>query len=128
MFSKSEAKILLKAAAIIESKVLRTEVLSSPAQTANYCQYRLTPYEHEVFAILFLNSHNQLIEFVEMSRGAIDGANVYPREVVKETLKYNAAAVIFTHKHPSGVTEPSKADEQITKRRCPPSMCVCLTT
>lgn len=72
--------------------------------------------DHEVFCSLYLDSRHRLIDFVEMFRGTIDGASVYPREVVKEALRRNAAAVIVAHNHPSGVAEPSQADELITRR------------
>ena len=63
-----------------------------------------------------LDNRHRLIEFVELFRGTIDGASVHPREVVKEALKHNAAAVIFVHPHPSGIAEASTADELITRR------------
>jgi DNA repair protein RadC len=69
-----------------------------------------------VFAVLLLDARNRLIEFVELFRGMIDGASVYPREVVKLALAKNAAAVLIAHDHPSGVSEPSHADELITRR------------
>ena len=71
---------------------------------------------HEVFAFLMLDNRNRVIAFREMFRGTIDGASVYPREVVKQALADNAAAVIFAHNHPSGVGEPSQADIRITDR------------
>ena len=92
------------------------ETLSSPNQTQDYLQMRLKGYEHEVFACLFLDNRHRVICFEEMFRGTIDGASVHPREVVKEALKHNAAAVIFAHNHPSGVAEPSQADQAITRR------------
>ena len=70
---------------------------------------RLAPRDHEVFTILLLNSRHRLIDCLEMFRGTIDGASVHPREVVKEALARNAAAVILSHNHPSGVAEPSQA-------------------
>ena len=72
--------------------------------------------EHELFCCLFLDNRHRVIKFDEMFRGTIDGTSVYPREVVKEALAVNAAAVILAHNHPSGVAEPSQADERITKR------------
>ena len=66
------------------------------------------------FCVIFLDNRHRVIEFVELFRGTIDGASVHPREVVKEALQRNAAAVIFAHPHPSGVAEPSHADELIT--------------
>ena len=92
------------------------QVLTSPNETREYLQIRLKGYEHEVFACLFLDNRHRVISFVEMFRGTIDGASVYPREVVKEALKHNAAAVIFAHNHPSGVAEPSRADQAITQK------------
>ena len=71
---------------------------------------------HEVFCCLFLDNRHRVLRFDELFRGTIDGTSVYPREVVKEALAVNAAAVILAHNHPSGVAEPSQADERITKR------------
>lgn len=69
---------------------------------------------HEVFACLFLDSQNELIAYEELFRGTLAQTSVYPREVVKAALAYNAAAVIFAHNHPSGYAEPSRADELLT--------------
>lgn len=69
---------------------------------------------HEVFAALFLDNQHRLLHYQELFQGTIDGASVYPREVVKRVLQLNAAAVIFAHNHPSGVAEPSQADRHIT--------------
>ncbi len=116
MFTPSELEILDQAKAIIASKLLTADCMNSPAMVKAFCQNAIAHYEHEVFGVLFLNQRNFLIAFDELFRGTIDGASVYPREVVKEALFKNAAAVIFTHNHPSGVCEPSSADEAITKR------------
>jgi DNA repair protein RadC len=72
--------------------------------------------EREVFAVLFLDSQHRLIEYQELFFGTIDAAAVYPREVVKAALDHNAAAVIFSHNHPSGVSQPSQADIAITEK------------
>jgi DNA repair protein RadC len=77
---------------------------------------RLSTLDHEVFAALFLDNRHRLIEYVELFRGTVDGASGYPREVVKEALRHNTAAVILAHNHPSGVAEPSQADQLITRR------------
>jgi len=69
-----------------------------------------------VFSVLFLDTQHRVIRFDEMCRGAIDAASVYPREVLKSALAYNAAAVILVHNHPSGDPEPSDADRRITER------------
>ena len=112
--------------AIIESalKILESRIpynsdspsLTSPDASKEYVKLQLATYEHEVFACLWMDNRNRVITFDEMFRGTIDGASVYPREVVKAALNHNAAAVIFAHNHPSGVAEPSRSDEQITQR------------
>ena len=96
--------------------IQRGDALCSPEETRRYLQAELQSYPHEVFACLFLDNRNRVISFDKMFYGTIDGASVYPREVVKLALKKNAAAVIFAHNHPSGVAEPSRSDEQITQR------------
>lgn len=85
-------------------------------QTRNYLRARLRDYKYEVFACLMLDNRNRVIAFRELFRGTIDGASVYPREVVKQALADNAAAVILAHNHPSGVCEASQADIRITER------------
>ncbi|AUM12773.1 RadC family protein [Ketobacter alkanivorans] len=100
----------------LESTLDRGEAFTSPVLTRRFLQARLRAYHHEVFACLFLDNQNRLIRFEEMFTGTIDGASVYPREVVKRVLALNAAAVIFAHNHPSGVAEPSQADCHITQR------------
>jgi DNA repair protein RadC len=100
----------------LEATLDRNEVFTSPALTRRFLQARLRAYHHEVFACLFLDNQNRLIRFEELFSGTIDGASVYPREVVKRVLALNAAAVIFAHNHPSGVAEPSQADRHITQR------------
>jgi DNA repair protein RadC len=109
-------EILHAARVVLSYRVRKGSVLSNPRDTRDYLSMKLGTREHEVFAILFLDNRNRVIECVEMFRGTIDGATVHPREVVKEALERNAAAVIFAHDHPSGVAEPSQADELITRR------------
>jgi DNA repair protein RadC len=94
----------------------RSDVLGSPGDTRRYLLARLRDYPHEVFACLFLDNRHRVIEFAELFRGTIDGTSVHPREVVKQALSYNAAAVIFAHNHPSGVAEPSTSDYRLTQR------------
>lgn len=77
---------------------------------------RLSAWDHEVFTVIFMDNRHRVIECLEMFRGTIYGASVHPREVVKEALQRNAAAVIPCHNHPSGDAEPSQVDEVITRR------------
>jgi DNA repair protein RadC len=90
--------------------------LASPKATRDYLSARLRDLEHEVFCCLYLDKRHRLIQYQELFRGTIDGASVHPREIVKLALQRNAAAVIIAHNHPSGVAEPSQADELITQR------------
>ncbi len=96
--------------------VKRGEVLTSPEATRDYLISRLRDIPYEVFACLFLDNRHRVIAYEELFRGTIDGASVHPREVVKRAFHHNAAAVILAHNHPSGVAEPSQADERITQR------------
>jgi DNA repair protein RadC len=92
------------------------EALKDPAAVRRLLQARLRDREHETFAALFLDNQHRVIAFDELSQGTIDGASVYPREVIKAALRHGAAAVIFAHNHPSGVAEPSAADRTLTER------------
>ena len=99
-----------------EASVSVGQALTSPADTEDYLKARLRDLPHEVFCCLYLDNRHRVLRFAELFRGTIDGTSVYPREVVKEALAENAAAVIVAHNHPSGVAEPSQADERITLR------------
>ena len=90
-------------------------VLSAPAAVRDWLRLYCANLEHEVFIILLLDAQNRLIEAQELFRGTLSQTSVYPREVVKSTLARNAAAVMFAHNHPSGVAEPSRADELLTQ-------------
>ncbi len=90
--------------------------LSSPQDVKNYLRLYLAEKEYEVFMVLHLDNQHAVISIEELFRGTIDGASVYPREVVKHALAVNAAAVIFAHNHPSGMSDPSVADERLTTR------------
>jgi DNA repair protein RadC len=109
-------QILEAARLVIDQKNPRGALFTSPALVRDYLCAKLAGFEHEVFAALFLDTQYRLIEYVELFRGTIDGASVYPREVVKEALRVNAAAVIFSHNHPSRNPEPSQADKVLTQR------------
>ncbi|WP_455234657.1 RadC family protein [Thiogranum longum] len=99
-----------------KESLTRSDVLENPTQTSRYLSIRLRDYPYEVFACLFLDTRHRVIAFEELFKGTIDGASVYPREVVRRALQHNAAAVILAHNHPSGVAEPSDADRRITRR------------
>lgn len=94
----------------------RGNALTSPDLTRAYLSAQLRGLSYEVFSCLFLDNQHRVIIWEELFRGTIDGASVYPREVAKRALFHHAAAVIFAHNHPSGISEPSQADRQITDK------------
>lgn len=109
-------EIISTARAYIARRVRRGSALTSSAALKDFLRVTLGAREFETFCVLFLDSRHRLIEFVELFRGSLTGASVHPREVVKEALARNAGAVILVHPHPSGIAEPSQADELITRR------------
>ncbi|HYQ92937.1 MAG TPA: DNA repair protein RadC [Candidatus Competibacteraceae bacterium] len=100
----------------LETTLQRGDALQSVADTRRYLTAKLRHEPHEVFACLFLDNRHRVLAFEELFHGTIDGASVHPRQIVKRALYHNAAALILAHNHPSGVAEPSRADEQITLR------------
>ena len=100
----------------LEETLRRGPALASPDAVRRFLRARLRDLPHELFCCLHLDNRNRVIAFEELFRGTIDGASVHPREVVKRALAHNAAALILAHNHPSGVAEPSQADEVITRR------------
>src|SRR6266542_5733080 len=116
MLTATESRTLARAARILERHTLQgRDAMTSPQAVRDYLRIRLVCLPHEVFACLFLDSQHRLIACEEMFRGTLAQTSVYPREVVKAALRHNAAAVIFAHNHPSGVAEPSRADETLTQ-------------
>jgi DNA repair protein RadC len=113
---QSETEVLEAAAGFIKERFKRSETFTSALDAQHFLNLRLGYQEREVFAALFLDSQHRLIEYQELFFGTIDAAAVYPREVVKAALDHNAAAVIFSHNHPSGVSQPSQADTAITDK------------
>jgi DNA repair protein RadC len=112
----STEEIVEAAKAAMNRRVRRGVTLTSPRVVRDYLAVQFGSLEHETFGVMLLDTRHRLIEFVELFRGTIDGASVHPREVVKLALAKNAAALILCHPHPSGVAEPSRADELITTR------------
>jgi len=96
-------------------RLCQGNALNSPSSVREYLRITLAGREHEVFLVLFLDAQNRVLNSEEMFRGTLTQTSVYPREVVKRSLFHNAGAVIFAHNHPSGVAEPSHADETLTQ-------------
>lgn len=115
-YRPADADEVMRAALRLLAEQLRgCEVLSSPRAVRDFLRVKLGTLQHEVFAVLMLDAQNRVIEYVELFRGSVSQTSVYPREVVKESLARNAAALILVHNHPSGVAEPSRADEFLTQ-------------
>lgn len=120
-YGVGRAKIAMLKAAIelgrryLEEDIHFGEELLNSKATKRFLTHRLRDYPHEVFACLFLNNQNQIICFEELFHGTLTEANVYPREVVKRSLRHNAAKAILAHNHPSGNPYPSQADQEITR-------------
>lgn len=110
----ARASIINHALELLACETRSGDVLDCPDAVRNYLRLKLGSRPHEVFAVVFLDARNQVIEVVELFRGTLTQTSVYPREVVIEALKRNAAAVILAHNHPSGSPEPSRADELLT--------------
>jgi DNA repair protein RadC len=112
--SLTEEQIIEFAKSLLADRFKPGQPLDSPCKLREWLRFEYQNLEHEIFACLFLDNQNCLIAHEILFRGTIDGASVYPREVAKRALQLNAAAVIFTHNHPSGVQEPSDNDKRIT--------------
>ena len=108
--------IIKQALTILEGRLRAPGLqLTSPSASRDFLTLKLAELPHEVFVCLWLDGQNRLIEYSELFRGTLTQTSIYPREVVKEAMRLNAAAVIFSHNHPSGLAEPSRADEALTK-------------
>ena len=117
VLSREEKQAVVKLALSVLADRHRSGcALGSPDETRAYLRLKLSDRRHEVFGALFLDNRHRVIEVAEMFQGTIDGASVHPRVVVQRALEVNAAAIVFFHNHPSGVAEPSHADESITRR------------
>ena len=112
----NDEEVIHTALKILAQRVAKGSLMSSPSAVKNYLRLRFGDLQHEVFCALFLDKRHRLIACDELFRGTIDGASVHPREIVKTALRYNAAAVVLAHNHPSNCGEPSHADELITQR------------
>ena len=111
----SDDQLIAEALAILGRRMRATDQLSSPGAVRDYLRLLLANREHEVFVVVFLDAQHRVLQCEELFRGTLTQTSVYPREVVKAVLFANAASVIFAHNHPSGLSEPSRADELLTR-------------
>lgn len=107
--------VVAAALRVLEARAHYGNALTSPTAVKDYLRLMLDGREHEVFVAVFLDAQHRTLATEEMFRGTLTQTSVYPREVVKAALRHNAGAVIFAHNHPSGVPEPSHADEALTR-------------
>lgn len=99
----------------LKIRIKSKEVLGSPQDVINFCQYALSGEKNEKFMVIYLNTKNEVIEVQTLEEGTINRTAVYPRKVIEGALRYNASALIFVHNHPSGDPTPSKTDRRLTE-------------
>ena len=115
--SQSDDWIIRQAIALLEQRVFKAgPLLDQPQAVKDYLRLKLVAEPNEVFAIVFMNSQHRVLAYEPMFKGTLDSTAVYPRAVVQRALELNAGAVIFSHQHPSGCTEPSSSDRALTDR------------
>lgn len=107
--------VLEMARRALEERIRSGDAMSSPGSVRDYLRLSLQGKKHEIFMGIFLDAQNRAITTEELFRGTLTQTSVYPREVVKRALHHNAASIIFAHNHPSGIAEPSQADEILTQ-------------
>ena len=113
---REKQTVVALATKVLALKFRAGRVLSSPGDTRTYLRLKLAEYRNEVFGSVYLSNRHRIIAIRELFQGTIDGASVHPRVVVQQALEVNAAAIVLFHNHPSGVAEPSLADEMLTRR------------
>lgn len=108
-------EVLQAAQQVLLGRVRGSDVLASPQAVRDFLRVKLGTLAHEMFAVVHLDTQNRVLEYVEMFRGTVSQTSVYPREVVREAMMRNSAALLLVHNHPSGSTQPSRADEMLTQ-------------
>ena len=111
----SDDTLIAEALAVLARRIRCGDSLASPSAVRDYLRLLLAGREHEVFVVVLLDAQNRVLSCEELFRGTLTQTSVYPREVVKVALAANAGAAIFAHNHPSGCSEPSRADELLTQ-------------
>ena len=113
--TSQESSVVRRALAVLQKQMRVADALASPQAVRDFLVLLLAGKEREVFVVIYLDAQNRVIDSEEMFQGTLTQTSVYPREVVKAALAHNAAAVLLAHNHPSGVGEPSQADELLTR-------------
>ena len=110
----NEDRLIQRAIKVLDGRIRNSDALNSPDTVRTYLRLKLSGLQHEVFFVIFLDAQNRVIAAEEMFRGTLTQTSVFPREIVKAALRHNSAGVLLAHNHPSGVSEPSHADETLT--------------
>ncbi len=113
--TESEEEVILGALRILRTRFKERDVFADPDAVKHYLRLQGQGLEHEVFAVMYLDTRNRLLEYERLFRGSLTHTAVYPREVAKRALAMNAASVILHHNHPSGICQSSRADETLTR-------------
>jgi len=116
MITEAEQKVVNRAKKILAREMMRQGTFNGASAGREYLKIHYAGAGHEIFTVIFLDSQHQVISVEDLSEGTIDGAAVYPREIIKRALQVNAAALCLSHNHPSGIAEPSQADIAITQK------------
>jgi len=113
--AEDEDEVIVQAVGILRARFKERDVFSSPDAVKDYLRLQAQGLAHEVFSVMYLDAQNRLVDYERLFRGTLTQTSVYPREVVKQALAMNAAGVVFHHNHPSGMCQPSRADEALTE-------------
>jgi DNA repair protein RadC len=112
---EDDDEVIVRAVGILRARFKERDVFAKPDAVKDYLRLQAQGLTHEVFAVMYLDAHNRLIEYERLFRGTLTQTSVYPREVVKRALAMNAASLVFHHNHPSGMCQPSRSDEALTQ-------------
>lgn len=113
--AEEDDEVIVRAVGILRARFKERDVFSSPDAVKDYLRLQAQGLAHEVFSVMYLDAQNRLLEYERLFRGTLTQTSVYPREVVKQALAMNAAGVVLHHNHPSGMCQPSRADEALTE-------------
>lgn len=112
---EDDDEVIVCAVGILRARFKERDVFAKPDAVKDYLRLQAQGLTHEVFAVMYLDAHNRLIEYERMFRGTLTQTSVYPREVVKQALAMHAASLVLHHNHPSGMCQPSRSDEALTQ-------------
>lgn len=113
--ASADERVILRAIKVLRARLQERDAFSTPDAAKDFLRLQTQGLGHEVFSVMYLDAQNRLLHYEQLFRGTLTQTSVYPREVVKQALAWNAASLVLHHNHPSGVCEPSRADEVLTQ-------------